>query len=77
MYHPPSSDKVVMSHQEVRNGCALLASLMQTLLPDGREKSVVMTKIEETMFWANAAIARDPSNRRKPDADVEGPDSER
>jgi len=27
-------------------------------VPDGRERSVAMTKLEEVMFWANAGIAR-------------------
>jgi hypothetical protein len=42
----------------VRDECQALAEFMNEVLPEGREKSLVLTKIEETMFWANAAIAR-------------------
>jgi hypothetical protein len=30
------------------------------LLPPGREKALVLTNLEQAMFWANAAIARQP-----------------
>jgi len=29
--------------------------------PDSRERSLALTKIEEAVFWANAAIAREES----------------
>ncbi len=34
-------------------------------LPDGREKSLAITHLEEAMFWSNAAIARCPQNQAK------------
>ena len=49
-----------------RNGIPLpveartLAHHFNDVLPDGREKAVALTKIEEAMFWANASIARQP-----------------
>lgn len=42
----------------VRADLRRLAHKMQKSLPDGREKSLVLTHLEEAMFWANAAIAR-------------------
>lgn len=29
-------------------------------VPEGREQSLALTKIEEALFWANAGIARHP-----------------
>jgi hypothetical protein len=47
-----------MTHEYVR-GCMLaLAECIDGVLPFSREKSLAMTKIEEAMMWANAAIAR-------------------
>jgi hypothetical protein len=57
-YHPPSSEQVKSNHERVRGACLLLATSLEQLIPDGREKSLAMTKVEEAMFWANAAIAR-------------------
>lgn len=57
-YHPPSTDGVRMNHEAIRDECENLAQFLDALLPECREKSLAMTKIEESMFWANAAIAR-------------------
>lgn len=48
-----------VKHSIIRQKCYELALELNEMLPDGREKSLVVTKIEEAMFWANAAIARD------------------
>lgn len=34
--------------------------------PPGREQSTALTKLEEALFWANAAIARNASNAPSP-----------
>ena len=47
-----------MEHGSVRAACLELAHQLNDDLPEGREKSVAITKLEEAMFWANAAIAR-------------------
>ena len=56
-FHPATKQTGVV-HQQVRDVYFQVALQMFLLLPDGREKSVVITKLEEAMFWSNAAIAR-------------------
>lgn len=53
------NEKTIPQHEEVRGACKDLAHLLSFLLPEGREKSLAITKLEEAMFWSNAAIARD------------------
>jgi hypothetical protein len=57
-YHPPKDDSVKARHAGIRAGAWELAEEWDGLLPEGREKALAMTKLEEAMFWANAAIAR-------------------
>lgn len=58
LYHAPTTSERARAHQLVRNYCASVAFRLDELVPDGREKSTAITKLEEAMFWANAAIAR-------------------
>lgn len=57
-YHPPRNDRTKLAHENIRVTSLNLARYFEGLLPDGREKSLAITKLEEAMFWANAAIAR-------------------
>lgn len=56
-YHPADSAKGKV-HDQVRSACKLLAYELDKLLPNSREKSLAMTKLEEVMMWANAGVAR-------------------
>ena len=56
-YHKPSqsdADSIAL----LRADCKGLAEAVDRLCPDGREKSIALTKIEEVSMWANAAIVR-------------------
>lgn len=47
------------AHTSVRRGCRNLGDFLNEKLPDGREKSLAITHLEEVMFWGNAALARE------------------
>lgn len=57
-YHPPAGDETRRAHEEVRELCGDLAQELNERLPEGREKSLAITHLEETLMWSNAAIAR-------------------
>lgn len=57
-YHPPKAETVIEDYQHIRACAKGLAAVFDELCPEGREKALALTKIEEAMFWANAAIAR-------------------
>lgn len=61
-YHPPSTEGV-KRHEALSTNFASLAEVVDETCPDGREKSLAMTKLEEAKFWASAAVARDPETR--------------
>jgi len=42
----------------VRGGALGLAQFIDEEVPQSREQSLALTKLEEVVFWANAAIAR-------------------
>jgi hypothetical protein len=56
-YHAPDDEKRQL-HEGTRTACRALAEQLNGNLPEGREKSLAITKLEEVMFWSNAAIAR-------------------
>jgi hypothetical protein len=56
-YHAPKAGQPAM-YQQIREKAKELAYLIDELVPDSREKSLAMTKLEECSMWANAGIAR-------------------
>ena len=56
-YHPPKEGQPQI-YTEIRNTAKEFATLLDRVCPDGREKSLALTKLEECVMWANAGIAR-------------------
>lgn len=56
-YHKPK-DKQSQKYEALREYANELAHFINKLCPESREKSLAITKLEETIMWANAAIAR-------------------
>lgn len=56
-YHAPKEGQAEI-YVEIREKAKELAYLMDEKVPNGREKSLAMTQLEQTVFWANAGIAR-------------------
>lgn len=57
-YHPPRDDLTREMHEVIRDLCGNLAQGLNGGLPEGREKALAITNLEQVMFWANAAVAR-------------------
>lgn len=45
-------------HNQVNDWTEKVALWIESQLPEGREKSLAHTHLEEVRFWGNAAIAR-------------------
>lgn len=58
VHYPAHTEERRNAHSSVRMLLASVASDLNGKLPEGREKAVVFTKLEEATFWANAALAR-------------------
>ena len=56
-YHPPKGDQP-KKYEEIRDTAKVFARLIDEHCPNSREKSLAFTKLEETVMWANASIAR-------------------
>ena len=56
-YHPPKFDQPAR-YVEMRDTFFALAMGVCQNCPDSRERSLALTKLEEAVMWANAAIAR-------------------
>ena len=56
-YHKPTEEKVKV-YPLLRDKAKELAYLIEENVPNSREKSCALTKLEEVVMWANAGIAR-------------------
>jgi len=58
-FHPADAQNTQEAHESVRAVCLLAAAkIVDATGYASREQSLAITKLEEAMFWANAAIAR-------------------
>jgi len=62
-FGPPKTDATREAHQEVRSVLYEAALALMNETKPGREQSLMVTALEEAMFWANASIARSPENQ--------------
>jgi len=67
IHHPPFGDQVER-YADMRARAKDLAHFIATHTPISREQSLALTNLEQAMFWANAAIARN----EKPSESTEG-----
>ncbi len=56
-YHPPKPGQQER-YVAIREQAKVLAYLIKGSTPKSREQSVALTNLEQSVFWANAAIAR-------------------
>lgn len=54
----PATPTTGPKHDAVRAACLGLANTLLTIVPESREQSLMLTNLEQAMFWANAGIAR-------------------
>lgn len=62
--HQVSAQDVV-SMDLTRKHCLALAELIVDLAPDCRSRCIALTRLEEVMFHANAAIARNSTKEKE------------
>ena len=67
-YHPPAALQVER-YERIRCMGGDIARALAAMCPESRELSIALTKLEEAIMWANAAIARNEiSVSRRPAA---------
>lgn len=57
MHHPPVPRQTEL-YEANRSAILMVAKAMSDRCPDSRELSIALTKLDEALFFANAAIAR-------------------
>lgn len=56
-YHPVREGQPAI-YKKIRDTAKSFTYLVWEMCPESRERSIAMTKIEEAVMWANAAMAR-------------------
>lgn len=57
-HSPPRTPDEIQQHVEVRNECKVLAVQLYVMLPECPERTLAIRHVEQAMFYANAALAR-------------------
>lgn len=57
-YHPPKNDEQVHRYKVIRDRAYGYASYIVSNTPPGSEQDEALTHLQQAVFWANAAIAR-------------------
>lgn len=57
-HHAPDLERA-LTHGDIRQMYRDFANEIVAMMPDGREKSLAFTALEESSFWAHAAVARE------------------
>lgn len=65
MDHYPPTPEAIKLHEDWRAACKWVGYVAVTILPPGRELSLVLTKLEEALMHGNAGIAREISGKAK------------
>ena len=63
-YHPPFGDQP-QRYEAIRAEAKKFAEFITANTPSSREQSVALTNLEQAVFWANAAIARNEKNQNQ------------
>lgn len=56
-YYQPHGDQPAR-YVQIRDSARAHAILVESLCPESRERSLAITKLEESVMWANTSIAR-------------------
>jgi len=56
-YHPPKDDQI-QRYENIRETAKGMAWVIECCCPESAEKSIAISKLDEAVMWANAAIAR-------------------
>lgn len=68
-YYEPTDYDTIEKHQDLRAFALQFAYMVNSFCPEGREKALALTKIEEAVMWANAAIARGTAEQEENNED--------
>ncbi len=62
-YHPPTPGQT-SRYEKIRSAALSYAEFLIEFTPESREQSLALTKLDEVVFWSNAAIARHEHKRQ-------------